>query len=210
MSVVHRPSQVTQHHPKPLAQPKIDLNFPDAKLLFRLDKCDISGASTKSTSTNRIRGFSQFCQTNMDPYRFPLYAPNVQNKQQKVSAKTPWNVVDDTLTLPSSSSSWKEIYRGEKVTYRASKLLEGSVYRFRISSSNNSGDGQFSAPIEIKTLRTNPPVIKNAPAVKIEAKEAIINWSQSLTGKSLTILVAYYFFLWIILIFRSNAKRSSI
>ena len=83
-----------------------------------------------------------------------------------------------------SSSSWKEIYRGEKVTYRASKLLEGSVYRFRISSSNNSGDGQFSAPIEIKTLRTNPPAIKNAPAVKIEAKEAIINWSQSLNGKS--------------------------
>lgn len=85
-----------------------------------------------------------------------------------------------------NSSSWKEIYRGEKVTYRASKLLEGSVYRFRISSSNNSGDGQFSAPIEIKTLRTNPPAIKNAPAVKIEAREAIINWSQSLNGVTLS------------------------
>ena len=105
-----------------------------------------------------------------------------------------------------SSSSWKEIYRGEKVTYRASKLLEGSVYRFRISSSNNSGDGQFSAPIEIKTLRTNPPAIKNAPAVKIEAKEAIINWSQSLNGKSKAIFSFFDLFS----DFRSYAKRSSI
>ena len=83
------------------------------------------------------------------------------------------------------------------MTYRASKLLEGSVYRFRISSSNNSGDGQFSAPIEIKTLRTNPPAIKNAPAVKIEAKEAIINWSQSLNGKSISIFSCLYDLLYI-------------
>ena len=50
------------------------------KTFFRLDECDITWASTKSTCTNRIRGFSQFRETHMDSYRFPIYAPNVQNK----------------------------------------------------------------------------------------------------------------------------------
>ena len=86
--------------------------------------------------------------------------------------------------------------------------MEGSVYRFRVSSSNNSGDDQFSTPIEIKTLRTNPPAIENAPAVKIEAKEAIINWKQSKLND-----IPWYHGSMVKMInfdFRSNAKRSSI
>ena len=74
------------------------------------------------------------------------------------------------------------MYRGEKVTYRASKLLEGSVYKFRISASNNSGDGQFSAPIEIKTTRAAPPPIKSAPSVTIDQREAVVNWASSIQG----------------------------
>ena len=75
------------------------------------------------------------------------------------------------------------MYRGEKVTYRCSKLSEASVYKFRISASNNSGDGQFSAPIEIKTTRAAPPLIKQAPHVTIESGEALVNWAQCIQSK---------------------------
>ena len=81
-----------------------------------------------------------------------------------------------------STSSWKEVYRGEKAYYRASKLSEGSLYRFRISAWNESGDGYFSPSIEIKTLRANPPHIKTAPQVRLENKDAIASWSQPLQG----------------------------
>ena len=102
MNVVHRPSQV-KLNPNPRLRVIMSEYFiinilvflfvqnsvtsmletkciAQTKTFFRLDECDITWASTKSTCTNRIRGFSQFRETHMDSYRFPIYAPNVQNK----------------------------------------------------------------------------------------------------------------------------------
>ena len=76
-------------------------------------------------------------------------------------------------------SFWKEIYRGEKQVYKAPRLQEGTVYRFRVAASNNSGDGHFSTPVEISTPRAPPPNIKGAPTVEIleETECAQISWT---------------------------------
>ena len=76
-------------------------------------------------------------------------------------------------------SSWKVIYRGEKSYNKISKLLEGSIYRFRVSASNSSGDGPFSSIFEVTTPRCPPPTLRRAPlvATNVESRSATITWT---------------------------------
>ena len=64
------------------------------------------------------------------------------------------------------------------MTYKATRLQEGTSYRFRILASNDSGDGHFSPPCEILTPRAPPPNLKTAPTIEINEREesALIGW----------------------------------
>lgn len=111
----------------------------------------------------------------------PPSAPMLQVLEiQPTSIKLQWTDSDNKYMLQRhTKGSWKVIYRGEKNYNKISKLSEGTQYQFRVSASNSSGDGPFSAICEVTTPRCPPPNIRRQPLVHpdVESRSVTVAWT---------------------------------
>lgn len=77
------------------------------------------------------------------------------------------------------SEEFQCVYQGTAFTYKVNKLQELTSYRFRISASNDTGDGDYSDEYEFDTSIAPPTGIKPPKAVEIEQRGCTLEWAPS-------------------------------
>ncbi|XP_059082249.1 fibronectin type-III domain-containing protein 3A-like isoform X2 [Tigriopus californicus] len=94
----------------------------------------------------------------------------------KVGANT--ELCQYTLEMENSRNQFQIIYNGASVSHKVNKLTENSRYRFRISASNEAGQGAFSQVYEFSTAYALPPPLKSPPRVTgITTDGCLVEWS---------------------------------
>eukprot|EP00795_Rhopilema_esculentum_P016377 gene16377-7779_t len=81
-----------------------------------------------------------------------------------------------TLQMQSGSGSFVNVFSGMAQSFSVSKLKELSPYTFRISASNDAGDGSFSDPKTFYTKAQPPSVVKDFAWKRISSTSAKLSW----------------------------------
>lgn len=82
------------------------------------------------------------------------------------------------LEMENSRKVWYQVYNGNNHAYKASKLMENTEYRYRISAITEAGQGPFSNIYTFKTTYAPPPPVKGTPRVSnITDSGCLVQWS---------------------------------
>ncbi|KAL0274067.1 UNVERIFIED_CONTAM: hypothetical protein PYX00_006584 [Menopon gallinae] len=74
------------------------------------------------------------------------------------------------------SSEFTVIYQGNLQSYKLNRLQELTRYRFRISASNDAGQGNVSEVFTFMTTMTPPPSVKNLKTSEITQTSCLVEW----------------------------------
>lgn len=81
-----------------------------------------------------------------------------------------------SLTLHLSRFRFTVIYQGKLHSYKLNRLQELTRYRFRISASNDAGQGNVSEVFTFMTTMAPPPSVKNLKTSEITQRSCLVEW----------------------------------
>lgn len=80
------------------------------------------------------------------------------------------------LEMMSDKSAWLQVYQGPLTFFKVSKLQEFRTYTFRLSATNETGQGAWSPIFKSKTTKS-PPVITKSPVVlDVDTNSCHVTW----------------------------------
>ncbi|KAH1001926.1 hypothetical protein HUJ04_005882 [Dendroctonus ponderosae] len=77
------------------------------------------------------------------------------------------------------SREWQCVYRGTALSCKVNKLHESTIYKFRISASNDAGTGDYSPEYRFSTSVAPPAVLKVPRVVEVDQSGCSIEWVSS-------------------------------
>ncbi|XP_071951252.1 fibronectin type-III domain-containing protein 3A-like [Antedon mediterranea] len=86
--------------------------------------------------------------------------------------------INYTLQMEDKRGRFCVVYNGANMNFKVSKLTEQTEYRFRICSSNNSGDGPFSEVHTFLTGKAPPGTMKAPKVVSVTPSSCELQWQE--------------------------------
>ncbi|XP_033098963.1 fibronectin type-III domain-containing protein 3A-like isoform X2 [Anneissia japonica] len=83
-----------------------------------------------------------------------------------------------SLEMEDKRGRFGPVYSGPNMNYKVSKLTEQTEYRFRIYSSNDSGDGPYSEVYKFATGKAPPGTMKSPKVINITPVSCEVQWQE--------------------------------
>ncbi|XP_074657829.1 fibronectin type-III domain-containing protein 3A-like isoform X1 [Tubulanus polymorphus] len=103
------------------------------------------------------------------------YAPNSLKLKWGENKNT--ELIQYCVEIKRDNGSYQVIYQGISQNYKVNKLSELMDYRFRISASNEAGQGEYSDDYCFRTTKAPPPAVRAPKAVNVSIDSCHIEWS---------------------------------